>query len=97
MVLSLLTQWHLVTKLFTMVANQMVQTIQLMTIWILNKQKFPIQIPTIQSTVQLTMTKNDVQWGSNIQKPSVVVFGMVWYYNDRDHRYSLSIQNGTTT
>ena len=33
MVRSSVTEWHLVTKLFTMVTNQMVWTIQLVTIW----------------------------------------------------------------
>ena len=34
---TLVTEWHLVTVLFTMVGNWMVQTIQLATIWIPNK------------------------------------------------------------
>ena len=53
MVKSWIAEWHLVTELFTMVANQMVKTIQLPTICIPNKSKFaiqmfPIQIPTVQ-------------------------------------------------
>ena len=37
MVKSLVIEWHLVTKLFTMVANRMVQTIHMVV----------IQIPTV--------------------------------------------------
>ena len=44
MIKSLVTEWHLVTELFTMVVNEMVLTIQLGTIWILIKWKFAVQI-----------------------------------------------------
>ena len=50
MVNSSVTEWHLVTKLLTMVANQMVRTIQLTTIRLPNMfviQLFATQISTV--------------------------------------------------
>ena len=80
---KLVTEWHLVSKLFTMVANRMVGIIQLATIWIPNKIKigysdkfvlrmFTIQIPTVYVKVYVKSHFSGYREGEGSNLPDVI-------------------------